>query len=266
MIGDPGRAPVHGLAPAPVRVEVIGHDIDRGQFRDGQLVQAGGTAALVLGAARDDEEALRAGADKMLPVKGLDVGRHLCRPAGERGSRACGRSRIGSAADAARLVGQLPGHDRRVVLVGHARDRVDMVEQVRDPGLVPGLDRGVGIEVIVERAAGPCHVLVHSAEIGPVAGERDHQLQADLACLSDDVIEVGQPGGAVVVGHRGAVEGLEYEPVLGRLIQPAPRPQYVEAVRGRGVQDVVDHERGAVHEVVVVRADEVERPAVEGQV
>ena len=152
-----------------------------------------------------------------------------------------------------------------------------------DPVPVPAPDHGIGVEaVVVARRAGraqvaPAHVLVDAAEVVPVVDERDHEPQAELAGLRDDVVELPDPVRPVVVRGpaRGGVPVLEVDALLRPAADPrravrgvadverAPDAHHVEALRLRGLEQVVDHERRLVDRVVVVRAGEPELAAVE---
>src|SRR5665647_2451835 len=136
------------------------------------------------------QEAFVTGPHQVVVVNRLDVCRHLVHPRSEHVRVAAGIPREQARAAAARFVGELPGHDRRVVLVRDAGDGVDPVEQVGDPVLVPLAHRRVGVEVAVVLGAGPGVVLVDPAEVGPVVGQRQDQANAFLAGLGHHVVQL----------------------------------------------------------------------------
>lgn len=72
----------------------------------------------------------------------------------------------------------------------------------------------VSVQVVVVGAAAPAHVLVHATQRAPVVGERDDELDALVAGGLDDLVEVLQPVGAVVVRGSRAVPVLEVDAVL----------------------------------------------------
>ncbi len=177
---DPGRAPGRALPPA-VGIEVEGQDVHARQVGEGQGVDPLPAVLGPIRRARDAVEALVADGDQVVRVVATDEGAHVVRPMGQGVRPAVARLGVGPRALAARLVGQFPGHDRGIVLVGDLGVDVPATEQVGDPGLVPRADRGVGAELVVVPVAPPAHVLVHPAEAVPVVHEGDDQLDPQLA-------------------------------------------------------------------------------------
>ncbi len=255
-----------------------GHDVDLGQGRESNRVASASAAVFADLIARVAEEPFVADADQVLGVDALDEAGNVVGPVGDRVGRAVPRAGVGAGADAAGLVGELPHHDGGVVLVFDTRDRVGAVEQVADVVLVPLPDAPVGVEVVVVVEPCPLDVLVHAAEVGPVVGEGDDQAQALLARLGDDVVELLQAAGAVVVRRppRLGVPVLDVGVVLGvpdRVgvtrhadVEPAPRADDVESVRRGLLQHRVGHHPRLVVQVVVVGAGEAERAAADLEV
>src|SRR5687767_12514337 len=108
---------------------------------------------------------------------------------------------------------------------------------MRDPVLVPLLDHRIGVEAVVvpdlsvwRADVAPTHILVHPAEIIPIVDEGDHQLESQLASLVNDVIQMFEPCGAVVVSGRASrgIPVLEIDTIRG--------PAY----RRRGIVRIAD--------------------------
>lgn len=130
----------------------------------------------------------------MVRIHLLNKRRDILNPAGHH--RGVTRLRSGEVSDtvgtAARLVGELPGHDGGGGLV--ARDEgLDVV-------FVGGDDARDVVEVVVVLAAEVGGRDVHTAVVGPVVGEGDDELDAELFGGADDAVECLEAGGAVVCG------------------------------------------------------------------
>lgn len=146
VIMNPLDGPVDGLAP-PVRIRMKRSEIDvlQRQFR----VEIAAVRAVVRPVVGDDVEAsLAAGRHEMVRVQRLDVGAHLVDPRREeiRSARVAAWQVAGGVCAAARLVGELPGHDGGGGFVAG--------DQGLDVALVCGLDLGEAVELDLESVCG----------------------------------------------------------------------------------------------------------------
>ena len=285
VVGDPGGAPVV-VEPPGLGVEVERHHVDVRQLgqRDGVDAVLAADRPVLAGRV-GVEEALVADRGEVVAVDRLDVRAHLVGPGDQRPGGAGRGAVVEAGGDAARLVAEFPGHDRRVVLVRQPGQRVHPVQHRGDPVPVPAADRRVGVEVVVipDPVTGvgdvpPVQVGVDATEVVPVVHQGQDQLQVLLAGLLDQVVE---PLDAVRAGlqHRPAGLGV---PVL----QPDVLAAAVDRVAAVGVlhlaegpgahhrdalvvgllQDGVGHRSGLVDQVVLVGPGEPELLAVQDQV
>src|ERR1041384_4438617 len=183
-----------------------------------------------------------------------------------------------AAALTARLVGELPGEHRGVVVIRPPVERVAPQQNVLDPRAVRPLRLLRGEELVVLLAAVPHQVLVHRSEGAPIVDEHHDELQVALRGGGQHVVQPLEAVRAVVVGGATALGGpiLKVEAVLvphavrvgdatvqRAAIHHAPDAQHFEAEPLRRVQQVVHHGARLVDGIVVVRAREAERLALE---
>ena len=226
-VGDVVVHPVEGIRvrDAPVlRPGVGGGEVDLGHVVVDDKV-APHPAGVLPVAGPAEVEALGARAEQVVGVDALDVGGHLLDPALERLERP-------RALDVPRLVGELPGHDGGIVLVGYACEGVDAVEDGGHVVLVPSAGVGVGVEVgPLGRVRGiavdgvPADIDVHATVVVPEVDEGDDETEAELAGPVDDVVEADEDALAVDAG-RG-LERLAWEVGVG--LPEAPGADRLEA-------------------------------------
>lgn len=130
------------------------------------------------------EPALVADGDQVIGVNRLDVRADCLCPRIDRrtGGVACCRRGTGRPR-AARLVGKLPSHNRRLVDVAS--------DELADVFFVCSDNRGVCVERVVRSARVELrHVDVHAAVIGPVVRQRDDEADAVRLGGAHDIVEV----------------------------------------------------------------------------
>ena len=206
----------------------------------------------VVGAGRVAVEALVAGGHQLPRCQFLDVRAGLRDP-GE-------QPLPGLVTPAARLVGQLEGHDGRVLVVAQPGVPVVPGQHVLHVGAVAVLDRlraveqvvvGPGPVGVIGQPEEPLDVLGHAAVVGPVVDQRQDQPEAQLAGLVDGVVQ-GVEGRVVIdVGLR-----LERRVAVTRPVRERPRPDHGQGHRRRVVQGTVDHVVRLLVQVVGVSAAE----------
>jgi hypothetical protein len=163
--------------------------------------------------------ALAAGGDQVARVQRLDQGRGLGDPAVV-GGQVGDAERLAAARPG--LVGQLPGHDRRVVaigLAGHAADPADQGAQVvaeqvlglgvavEARGVVGERGPGVGGVALLEPVAiaGPAQIGRHAARPVPEVVDVDHRLHAAPGHLGQHHVQALEQ--VLVIVLAGTAEG-----------------------------------------------------------
>ncbi len=197
----------------------------------------------------------------MVRIETLHVRAHLPHPFEQRVSGFVGL--------AARLVGEFPRHDGRIVLVSHTGVRVHAVYQVSDVFLVFFLDFFVPVKVIVVCPFEPLHVLAHPSKIVPVVREHDDQLYPELPSFLYDIIEPFETILNTLQSFRYTKDSWERMHV-GFLfpaplfpIQKSPHPENCYTHILCTFQDAVDHPVAFVVQVITVAANKPERLAIE---
>lgn len=210
VVFDPLDSPLDSLRPpVGVRVECTKIDVLQLELRV-KVATISAVVCPVVG--HNVETTFAAGSDEVMLVQAPDVRAHLIVPLGDHVRRAAVRARqvAGAVCAAASLVGDLPGHDGRVVLVtGHhcldvaleclldLRLAVELFSALANI-IFPILWRATNIIVVL--SAEVDGVDVHASIVGPVVGQSDDQLHADFAGGVDDFVKSLHIDGGLAVG------------------------------------------------------------------